>query len=309
MPVLARMLASPLFVDIRAGAVEDLADAAARALHLQHRDACWSPSGRRRARRSGTGSQPSLPERDGVRGLGRQPGRGRRAPGGARRARYDAVVGDRRWPDPRRRQVRRHPGRPARWSRSPPTSPTTASARRSPRSSTPTARARTASRCRWRWSSTSTTSAPRRPPGARRHRRRGQQPVGHRGLARWRSRERGEPVDGLALAFARTAAEAVIHRTDSIEDDDFLVALAEALVLSGMAMSVAGTSRPCSGACHEILHADRPALSPACPTTASSPGSARSSPRSCAATTPGSPRSPAACAATGWPPLPARTSG
>ena len=65
---------------------------------------------------------------------------------------------------------------------------------------------------------------------------------------------RGEPVDGLAVAFARTAAEAVIHRTDGIEDEGFLVSLAEALVLSGMAMSVAGTSRPCSGACHEIVH-------------------------------------------------------
>jgi len=68
-------------------------------------------------------------------------------------------------------------------------------------------------------------------------------------------RERGEPVDGLAIAFARTAGEAVLHRTDTIDNDDFLVALAEALVLSGMAMSVAGTSRPCSGACHEIIHA------------------------------------------------------
>lgn len=68
-------------------------------------------------------------------------------------------------------------------------------------------------------------------------------------------RERGEAVDGLALAFARTAAEAILHRTDTIEDDEFLIALAEALVLSGMAMSVAGTSRPCSGACHEIVHA------------------------------------------------------
>ena len=68
-------------------------------------------------------------------------------------------------------------------------------------------------------------------------------------------RERGEKVDGLALAFARTAAEAMLHRTDTIADDEFLIALAEALVLSGMAMSVAGTSRPCSGACHEILHA------------------------------------------------------
>jgi glycerol-1-phosphate dehydrogenase [NAD(P)+] len=69
------------------------------------------------------------------------------------------------------------------------------------------------------------------------------------------SRERDEPVDGLALAFARTAAEAVILRTDTIRDEAFLMVLAETLVLSGMAMSVAGTSRPCSGACHEILHA------------------------------------------------------
>ncbi len=68
-------------------------------------------------------------------------------------------------------------------------------------------------------------------------------------------RERGEPVDGLAVTFARTAAEALLHRTDGIADDDFLIALAEALVLSGMAMSVAGTSRPCSGACHEMIYA------------------------------------------------------
>jgi glycerol-1-phosphate dehydrogenase [NAD(P)+] len=68
-------------------------------------------------------------------------------------------------------------------------------------------------------------------------------------------RERGEPVDGLAASFARTAAEAVRHRQDSIDSEDFLVVLAEALVVSGIAMSVAGTSRPCSGACHEILHA------------------------------------------------------
>lgn len=67
--------------------------------------------------------------------------------------------------------------------------------------------------------------------------------------------ERGEPVDGLAVTFARTAAEAVLHRTDSIESDGFLIALAEALVLSGMAMAAAGSSRPSSGADHEIMHA------------------------------------------------------
>ena len=69
------------------------------------------------------------------------------------------------------------------------------------------------------------------------------------------ARERGEPVDGLAVTFARTAATALLHREDGIEDDDFLIALAEALVLSGLAMATAGSSRPCSGGDHEILHA------------------------------------------------------
>lgn len=68
-------------------------------------------------------------------------------------------------------------------------------------------------------------------------------------------RERGETVDGLAVTFARTAAEAVIHRTDSIESEEFLTSLAEGLVLSGMAMAAAGSSRPSSGADHEIMHA------------------------------------------------------
>jgi glycerol-1-phosphate dehydrogenase [NAD(P)+] len=67
--------------------------------------------------------------------------------------------------------------------------------------------------------------------------------------------ERGEPVDGLAVTFARTAASAILHRQDGVEDDDFLVALAEALVLSGLAMATAGSSRPCSGGDHEIVHA------------------------------------------------------
>jgi glycerol-1-phosphate dehydrogenase [NAD(P)+] len=67
--------------------------------------------------------------------------------------------------------------------------------------------------------------------------------------------ERGEPIDGLACAMARTAAEAVIGRSDSIESDAFLTVLAEALILSGMSMVVAGSSRPSSGGDHEILHA------------------------------------------------------
>jgi glycerol-1-phosphate dehydrogenase [NAD(P)+] len=67
--------------------------------------------------------------------------------------------------------------------------------------------------------------------------------------------QRGEPVDGVAVTFARTAATSVLLRDDGIEDTDFLIALAEALVLSGLAMATAGSSRPCSGADHEILHA------------------------------------------------------
>jgi glycerol-1-phosphate dehydrogenase [NAD(P)+] len=67
--------------------------------------------------------------------------------------------------------------------------------------------------------------------------------------------ERGEPIDGLAVAMARTSAEAVLRRSDSIESDDFLAVLAESLILSGMSMVIAGSSRPSSGGDHEILHA------------------------------------------------------
>jgi glycerol-1-phosphate dehydrogenase [NAD(P)+] len=76
-------------------------------------------------------------------------------------------------------------------------------------------------------------------------------------LADWElaSRERGEQVDGLAAALARSGAESLLHRPDPLLSDTFLTALAEALVLSGLAMAAAGSSRPCSGACHEISHA------------------------------------------------------
>ncbi|WP_026313384.1 iron-containing alcohol dehydrogenase family protein [Actinomadura flavalba] len=65
----------------------------------------------------------------------------------------------------------------------------------------------------------------------------------------------GEKVDRMALTVARTAAEALLHQPGSIDDDRFLTVLAEGLVLSGLAMSFAGDSRPASGGDHEILHA------------------------------------------------------
>jgi glycerol-1-phosphate dehydrogenase [NAD(P)+] len=40
-----------------------------------------------------------------------------------------------------------------------------------------------------------------------------------------------------------------------VSSEGFLTTLAEALILGGVAMAVAGNSRPCSGACHETAHA------------------------------------------------------
>jgi len=76
-------------------------------------------------------------------------------------------------------------------------------------------------------------------------------------IADWElaSRERGESIDGIAVTLARTAALAVLTHPGTVDDDEFLVTLAEGLVLSGLAMAVAGSSRPCSGGDHEILHA------------------------------------------------------
>jgi glycerol-1-phosphate dehydrogenase [NAD(P)+] len=76
-------------------------------------------------------------------------------------------------------------------------------------------------------------------------------------IADWRlaEAERGEAVDGLAAALAAISAESVLHHPGGAADEDFLAVLAEGLVLSGLAMAVAGTSRPCSGSCHEISHA------------------------------------------------------
>ncbi|TXL87524.1 iron-containing alcohol dehydrogenase family protein [Streptomyces sp. IB2014 016-6] len=65
----------------------------------------------------------------------------------------------------------------------------------------------------------------------------------------------GEPVDGLAAAMGRTAGEAVLRHPGTVGDDEFLTVLADALVLTGIAMSISGDSRPSSGACHEISHA------------------------------------------------------
>ncbi|OKJ93568.1 dehydrogenase [Streptomyces sp. CB03234] len=68
-------------------------------------------------------------------------------------------------------------------------------------------------------------------------------------------RRTGEQVDGLAAAMARTAGESVLRHPGTVADDEFLIVLAESLVLTGIAMSISGDTRPASGACHEISHA------------------------------------------------------
>ncbi|MET7619304.1 iron-containing alcohol dehydrogenase family protein [Streptomyces sp. NPDC005408] len=76
-------------------------------------------------------------------------------------------------------------------------------------------------------------------------------------IADWELSHRvtGEAVDGLAAAMGRTAGESVLRHPGGVGDDEFLTVLAEALVLSGVAMSISGDTRPSSGACHEISHA------------------------------------------------------
>lgn len=66
---------------------------------------------------------------------------------------------------------------------------------------------------------------------------------------------RGEPIDGLAVTLARAGAEALLHHPGDITDDCFLTVLAEALIMGGISMAISGSSRPCSGSCHEISHA------------------------------------------------------
>ncbi|MFF3612138.1 iron-containing alcohol dehydrogenase family protein [Streptomyces sp. NPDC002580] len=76
-------------------------------------------------------------------------------------------------------------------------------------------------------------------------------------IADWElaNRVNGEKIDGLAAAMARQAGEAVLRHPGGVGDNDFLQVLAEALVLTGIAMSISGDSRPASGSCHEINHA------------------------------------------------------
>lgn len=78
-----------------------------------------------------------------------------------------------------------------------------------------------------------------------------------------------ERMDDFARLLASTAAEAILRcaegaRPLDARDPELLEVLIRGLVLSGVAMEIAGSSRPCSGAEHLFSHAiDRIAARPA----------------------------------------------
>lgn len=77
------------------------------------------------------------------------------------------------------------------------------------------------------------------------------------------AKEKGEYFGDYAAALSALSAEIVMENADKILDDVSMVV--EALISSGVAIGIAGSSRPCSGSEHLISHAldlmlDRPAL-------------------------------------------------
>lgn len=69
-----------------------------------------------------------------------------------------------------------------------------------------------------------------------------------------------EKIDDFAMSLAYTAADFIFdmclhNRRINIHNEDFLKRMINGLILSGIAMGIAGSSRPCSGAEHMISHA------------------------------------------------------
>ena len=249
-PLLARMIASPARVDVRHGAVGGAAPTSSPTGASRPAATSLSWSARARARKSSRSCRPALEQRRRLPGRAAGPWlRRSELADGLRAGSYDAVVGigGGRTLDVAKYAATRRACRWSRWRR---TSPTTASPRRSPRSRTRRAqgvlrradpdRGRRRPRLR---AALARGAAPR--PGI------GDALSNLSALADWElaAEDRGEPVDGLAASFARAGAESFSTAPSDDLGYGFLSpALAEALVLSGLAMAVAGSSRPCSGA-------------------------------------------------------------
>ena len=65
----------------------------------------------------------------------------------------------------------------------------------------------------------------------------------------------GESVDDFACLTSEAAARSVIEDDADLREDEYRQKLIRGLILSGMAMEMAGSSRPSSGSEHLISHA------------------------------------------------------
>jgi glycerol-1-phosphate dehydrogenase [NAD(P)+] len=65
----------------------------------------------------------------------------------------------------------------------------------------------------------------------------------------------GEEISDFALLLSRTAVNSILNfNNKDLSNIDFLTQLSESIILSGLAMEMAGTSRPCSGSEHLFSH-------------------------------------------------------
>ena len=68
-----------------------------------------------------------------------------------------------------------------------------------------------------------------------------------------------DKYDSFAAAIAYIAASNIVNKLNTygkiLDSEDFLIDLAQGLVLSGISIAIAGTSRPASGSEHNISHA------------------------------------------------------
>lgn len=80
----------------------------------------------------------------------------------------------------------------------------------------------------------------------------------HTALFDWQlaAKKEGKPVDDFAYALARMAYDSVYHCDDkSLTSKTFIRILSRSLVMGGLAMEIAGSSRPSSGSEHLFCHA------------------------------------------------------
>lgn len=64
-----------------------------------------------------------------------------------------------------------------------------------------------------------------------------------------------EPINDFAYLLSKTAFNSIIYMKEiNLENKDFVKKVCEAIILSGISMEIAGTSRPCSGSEHLFSH-------------------------------------------------------